>query len=143
MGKFETIELGVAEEKYNLSSFGNIGELSRTPDSYLEIIVHKGNLTLENDLNQEFIEEQLEDELSQYTLVIIDGDLVVDEKIDICDDNTYTHLVVIGNVKAKKMYCNSWIYITGNLELNTLHEERENYLVVKGNLAAIEKTKDY
>jgi hypothetical protein len=112
-----------------------IGGVARVQDGYVAGLLQLGDLRIDGDLGQKDIAEALDDEIGEHTLVVVDGDFDVEGKIDICDDNTYTHLVVLGNLTAKTLVCSAAMYVKGNVDVGTFQGEREK-LLVGGTFAA-------
>jgi hypothetical protein len=144
---FKAVEPEAILADYDLVHIGDdnnviIGGVARVQDGYVTALLQLGDLRIEGDLDQKDIAEALDDdEIGEHTLVVVDGDLDVEGKIDICDDNTYTHLVVLGNLTAKTLICNASMYVKGNVEVGTFQGERVK-LLVGGTFVAKELLED-
>jgi len=128
------IDVETARKLFDLDRFGDIGEIAAVDDGYLVVRIHDGPLEVDGDFDQAMVAEHV-DEIAEHTLVIIDGDLRASGTIDIAQDNTYTHLVVTGNLVARVLYLSAPVGVAGDVTVAELHG-LEDWLIVLGTLRA-------
>lgn len=137
---FKAVEPEAILADYDLVHIGDdkhviIGGVAKVQDGYVTALLQLGDLSIDGNFEQKDIAEALGDEIGEHTLVLVDGDLEVEGRIDICDDNTYTHLVVLGDLTASTLMCNAAMYVKGNVDVGTFEGERQK-LLVGGTFAA-------
>jgi hypothetical protein len=131
LAEFDLTSIG---EQSTIASVAGVGS-----DGFLNVLLHRGNLAIDGNLTQAEIVAALEEagsELAEHTLVIVSGNLSVQGRVELAEDNEYTHLAVMGNLSAGELNISSGeTYVKGAINVRSCLGPIYN-LVVGGSLNA-------